>query len=337
MRYLVLTVVAVVLAGCGDPLRNVDRLDDVELAEETPVAQALPEPAEADPERGFFSDFFGRRTQARKAPDDGAVDAGAEAIVTKAATPQILRAQNVPTETVADQASNELSEDVAVTAATTPQRRGFFGRLRSGPPNDAAGAETASLVTQAPRRTPRAGRAGFGARGDGPSHGAPDYEQVGPGATLPYGRIARLCGVSASRLGTQVARYPESGRGGFVLYDTEPGNISPHTFFVTGFDDGCARQFTAALALFGAPSMHEQLRYGAPGGTIPVSDTDRAYEVLKGRICRVPSGRPCGRRIDQIDRSTAFLSIYERFGNNARWKTILLHDGAVLALDIKGG
>jgi hypothetical protein len=35
-------------------------------------------------------------------------------------------------------------------------------------------------------------------------------------------------------------------------------------------------------------------------------------------------------------RNTAFVSVYERFGSNPVWKTILLHDGEVIETDIRG-
>jgi hypothetical protein len=167
----------------------------------------------------------------------------------------------------------------------------------------------------------------------GPQPGAPDYAQVGPGETLAYGQIARLCGAPERLLGSRVATYPE-GRGGYALYDTMPGTGAPHTFFLTGFDDGCARQFTAAFALFSAPSDFENLRYGLPSDTVPRSQTDTAYETLKAQVCRVRRGQPCGSRIGRLERNTAFVSIYENFGSNAQWKTVLLHDGAVLAVDV---
>jgi hypothetical protein len=67
----------------------------------------------------------------------------------------------------------------------------------------------------------------------------------------------------------------------------------------------------------------------------PYSDTDKAYETLKSRICKVPRRKPCGSRIGRLEKDTVFVSVYERFGSNAHWKNLLLHDGAVLALDRK--
>ncbi|MGY9047312.1 hypothetical protein P775_15525 [Puniceibacterium antarcticum] len=176
---------------------------------------------------------------------------------------------------------------------------------------------------------------GAGPSGGALSEEAVDYVQVGPGEVLPYGRLARQCGTPARALGKQVARYPAGG-GGYTLYDSEPGGSRARSFFLTGFDDGCARQFTAAFVIFSAPSDFERLRYGRPSETVPRSGTDTAYEVLKAQICGVGADAPCGARIGRLERNTAFVSIYETFGSNPRWKTMLVHDGAVLAADLSG-
>ena len=167
--------------------------------------------------------------------------------------------------------------------------------------------------------------------------GAPGtIEDSAPGAALPLGQLARACGVSGRALGRQVAAYPEN-RPRYRLYDSAPGTAAAHSFYVTGFDDGCARRFTAALAVFGPPAMHEQLRYGLPATVQPYSTTDRAYETVKSRVCGVARKKPCGGRIGRLEKDTVFLSIYERYGTASRWANLLLHDGAVMAQDVKGG
>lgn len=154
--------------------------------------------------------------------------------------------------------------------------------------------------------------------------------EIAFGTTVPYGEIARVCAVPKADLGKQVERTA-----GYKVFDTNPTSTAPRTFYVTGFSDGCARQFTAALVLVGTPSRHEELRYGQPSDLYPYSEIDRAYEKIKSRVCGVPRGRPCGSRIRQMERDTVFLSTYERFSNNARWADILIHDGDVIAKDIK--
>ncbi|MDW3117346.1 MAG: hypothetical protein R8G60_05780 [Roseovarius pacificus] len=194
--------------------------------------------------------------------------------------------------------------------ATAPDRArsrrgGFFGLLSSGAskPDDPATAATSDIP---------------------------------PGTVLPYGRVARICGLSLGQMGKVIASYPER-RPVHRLYDSDPGNTAPHTFYLSGFGDGCARQFTASLAVFGTVEMHEQLRYGLPAEVQPYSDTDKAYEKVKSRVCGVPQRKPCGTRIRRLEKDTVFLSIYERFGGNADWTNLLLHGGDVVAQDRKGG
>ncbi|ASP18958.1 hypothetical protein ANTHELSMS3_00233 [Antarctobacter heliothermus] len=167
-----------------------------------------------------------------------------------------------------------------------------------------------------------------------PRPGAPDAREVSLGVTLPYGELARVCGVPNRKLGKKIEGYPEKGSQ-YVLYDSVPGTTTPRTFYLTGFKDRCARQFTAALVIFGAPESYEQLHYGPSGAELPVSSTDAAYEKVKSRVCRVRKGKPCGSKMRTLARDTVFVSVYERFGSNPRWKNILLHDGEVEAVDLK--
>ncbi|MEP5089974.1 MAG: hypothetical protein ABJR23_11165 [Paracoccaceae bacterium] len=161
-----------------------------------------------------------------------------------------------------------------------------------------------------------------------------DAADVASGTSLPFGDVARVCDARGQRLGKEIARFPERGKG-YRLYDSAPGATTPHTFYVTGFRDGCPRQFTAALAIFGAPSMYEQLRYGGAAENHSRSATDKAYEKVKSRVCGVAKRKPCGRKIKSLERGTVFISVYERFEDNARWADILVHDGTVLAANIK--
>ncbi len=161
-----------------------------------------------------------------------------------------------------------------------------------------------------------------------------DASDVPLGSALPFGQVASVCAAKGTKLGKEIDRFPKRGSG-YRLYDTNPTTTAPRTFYVTGFSDGCPRQFTAALAIFGAPSMHEQLRYGLPSDEYPYSDTDKAYEGIKARMCGKPKGKPCGSRIKSVERNTVFISTYERFGDTARWSDMLVHNGAVLAKTIK--
>lgn len=208
--------------------------------------------------------------------------------------------------------------------------------------SDAVAGSGAAAPAPDPAAKPRGGLMGFlrgradAARSGGaaPKPGDPDYRQVSFGTALPYGEIARTCDAPEGKLGARVDSWPKGGRG-YTLYDTAPGGTGLRTFYLTGFADGCPRQFSAALVLFAAPSDYEVIRYGPAGADLPVSSTDTAYEQVKGQVCRVSAGQPCGRRMARLEQDTVFLSVYERFGDNAAWKTILLHDGAVAATDIK--
>lgn len=161
-----------------------------------------------------------------------------------------------------------------------------------------------------------------------------DTADVAPGTVLPFGQIARTCDATRRDFGRRIEAAPKRGEG-FALYDSDPSSTAPRTWYVTGFADGCARQFTAALAIFGAPSSYENLRYALPASAYTYGETDRSYDRIKSRLCGVSRGTPCGTRIERVERNTVFVSTYERFEGSARWADILLHDGAVMAKAIK--
>lgn len=201
--------------------------------------------------------------------------------------------------------------------------------------NRAAGVEAANV----PAHTAPApsGFLGLFARPGGVATGAsstvsdgPDAAIVAPGQVLPYGEIATVCGLPDAALGTAMATAS-----GLVIHDSAPGSIALRSHFITGFPDGCARQFTAALALFGDVGTHEIVRYQPSNAGIAYTETDLAYEQIKGRVCGVAQGQPCGARLEQLGRNTAFVTVYERFGSSPVWAEILIHDGAVVAMDFK--
>lgn len=169
---------------------------------------------------------------------------------------------------------------------------------------------------------------------------APKSSKNGPplaalSGPVPFGKVVKNCSVRGKQLGKPVEKHPAKSPK-YKLYDSNPGATGLRTFYVTGFADGCARQFTAALAVFGSVTLHEQIRYGLPAEIHPYSDTDKAYDKLKSKACGVPKRKPCGRKISRLERGTVFLSIYERFGGNARWNNVLLHNGRIAAQDRKG-
>lgn len=170
----------------------------------------------------------------------------------------------------------------------------------------------------------------FGFGREGASEPAPDAAQVPPGAMLPYGEIATICGLAPRELGTRI-----DSASGFEIYDTHPGSTAPRTHYITGLSDGCARQFTGALVLTGDVATHEMVRYEPSNASLPYSDTDDVYEAIKARICRVGHRTPCGQKLDRLAADTAFVTVYETFGTAPNWVEILLHDGAVAAIGPK--
>ncbi|MGJ8602849.1 MAG: hypothetical protein ACSHXH_01905 [Marivita sp.] len=331
------------LAGCAsDPLATVPRLSDTDISnsdilaairsdsdadEAADVALApAPEPAR----RGLLGRFLSRPAPADPAPPAAGPDDNAE-------TAEAVS----PDEEIAPTATALVSEaDADMSVPTAEPRRGLLGflsraALDAQDPQAPNTTDIAAIPPQTQNDAPARGLFGGNRPASGPKSGDPDYEIVSMGTVLPYGTLARVCDVPVRELGQRVDRYPES-RSVYTLYDTEPGSTAPHTFYVTGFDDGCARQFTAAMALFGSPETHERLRYGLPSKVQPYSATDAAYEKVKATVCRVGRGAPCGSSMSRLARDTVFVSVYERFGSNPIWKTILLHDGAVVETDIRG-
>ncbi|MBV0913863.1 hypothetical protein [Anianabacter salinae] len=146
-------------------------------------------------------------------------------------------------------------------------------------------------------------------------------------AALAFGTVARACDVDVS-----AAAQPVDAVGRrYTLHDTAPGTTTPRTLYVTGFRDGCPRQFTAALAQFGSLRMHEATRY-SPLNESPYSATDTAYEIVKKEVCAVPHGAPCPEdRARRLDRRTVFLSVHESFGEDGAWTEMLIHDGELIA------
>ena len=158
----------------------------------------------------------------------------------------------------------------------------------------------------------------------------PDAQIIPFGDSVAYGEIATVCNVPVGSLGSPVASVS-----GYEIYDTVPNGTTLRAHFITGFEDGCARQFTAALSLTGDVGTHEVVRYLPANRNRPYSRTDNAYEAVKAGFCRVGHGSPCGTRIDALATNTTFITAYEKFGAHPRWVEILLHDGEVKAIDFK--
>lgn len=319
MRLLPVFAVLLGLSACGDPLSGVDRLSDVDVVQTDPSAAALPDAKEIARE-GFFgtSAAQGDPSQQTAAPEatspekrrggflGGLIQRAATADPAAAVAADVAQAQSQDG-TLAPQASEVPAEAPTELAALPPPndtapKRGRLGLLRGGPPKK-----------DAVRK-------------------GPDARDVAYGGTLAFGEIARVCEARNKSMGKKV---DGQGRRGFTLYDSNPGIRDKRTFYVTGFDDGCPRQFTAANALFGAPSFYEQIRFGPAGKHLPYAATDKAYDKVKKTICRVGKKKPCGNKIATLDKGTAFVSAYEFNEHNGKWKEFLVHDGAVLASAVK--
>ncbi len=148
---------------------------------------------------------------------------------------------------------------------------------------------------------------------------------VAPGQNLPYGEFATSCETPDADLGTRIATAA-----GFELYDTQPQSTTLRTHYLTGFNDGCPRQFTAALALFGDVATHEALRYGDGGGAF--TPTDAAYEQVRG--CG-SAGQACESGLEGVAQQTAFLTVYRAFGSSGDWADVLLSGGEIVAMDFE--
>ncbi|MFL4468653.1 hypothetical protein ACERZ8_01725 [Tateyamaria armeniaca] len=353
-----------VLGACGDPLAGVERVSDGVAFPDSVVTTALPTEDELARETSILSGLFRKRAE----PEELLADVGTTDIG-QAANDGVTVVSDMPVEALPDDA--ETSAIVTASADSEPRRKGVFGWLRRDPVSEAAPVSNAevfdgtdegddldldipgnaetdpqiedvqvaslspeSAAVPAPELVePQKRRRLFGRAAPAPAAGMA-LRDVDPGAVLPFGEVARVCDVRTRDLGKLVEQAAGKGRG-YNLFDSAPNSAEPRSFFVTGFGDNCARQFTAELAIFGTPEFHEQLRYGLPASEYPYSTTDRAYEKVKAKVCNVGRNKPCGPRISRLEKTTAFVSVYEHFGDNGRWADMLLHDGALLAMSVK--
>ncbi|WP_299929569.1 hypothetical protein [uncultured Pelagimonas sp.] len=330
-RIIISLALALVVAGCGNPLKDVPKLSDVEVDTSAGQADALAAPIDAaldealvdqapvavtpteKPSKGLMGFLKRKADEAKGVPviGDTPEDIAGEVLVAEPDADAVLVVENADGSDGAAPLVLAALPEPEIEATPKPKKKGLFGL--SGGSGDSA-------------RKPK--------RSKGPKPGDPDYEQVALGTSLPYGKIARVCGANPSQMGKKAGQWPERGRG-YTLYDSAPGATGQRSFYITGFDDGCARVFSAALVLFASPESYEAIHYGPAGATLPTSATDVAYEKVKSRVCRVGKGKPCGSKMKKLSKDTVFVTVYERFGGSPRWKNFLLHDGRVEAMDIK--
>lgn len=271
MKYIAIAGVLLGLAGCADPMQNVERLGEVTLSADAAIATALP----------------------------GAADSADAPLVLG----QLLAGSG---------AVGSALTPVAVVAPAPSQGTGFWAQFTAPV---APGGVTDAVAGASPR-------VGSG----------PDALQVAAGTLLPYGQIATVCGAPDSALGARIAVGS-----GYALFDSAPTTTALRAHYLTGFPDGCARIFSAALVLFGDVGTHEMIRYMPSNAGMAYSQTDTAYEQIKAQVCAVPAGQPCGRNLDSLAARSTFVTIYETFGSNAEWGEIFLHSGQVMAIDVRRG
>lgn len=323
------------LAACSDPLDGVERFSEMHISDEA-ILQALPSDEELQRDQNILQEMLdeeaGEPVEATADLGDTASDAAAPGPAPRKGVFGWLKKATPTEKTKAPESEAEIAEASDETPAeTAPVAEEVVKVAAVAPVKPETTPETkkVKVALQEPQETepPRKSRT----RARATAANVPD---VTYGDVLPFGKVARVCEARAKPLGKRLERSETRGLV-YAIYDSNPGSAAARTFYVTGFADNCPRQFTASLAMFGAPRMHEQLRYGRPGADIPYSETDAVYEKVKTSVCRVPMSKPCGQRIDLLERSTVFISAYERFSDNGRWADVLIHKGAVVATATK--
>ncbi len=310
MRVIGFSIALLVLAGClGTP--QTPAIEDASVATAsadsgTPADQA---PASQDANEAPESDETPTETADQAAPEKprrglfglfvrNKTD-GAKEPATEVEQEEATGTEpaEVPVPNDAPQSGDAVVADPDIEASDTPRkpRRGLFGPRRNNQPD--------SVIEQ--------------------------------GTVLPFGEIGVVCGLRGRALGKEVDRFPAKGKG-YRLYDSNPSSTLPRTHYLTGFKDGCARQFTASLVLIGSPVLHEQMRYDPSNKDIPVTEADKAYERIKRRICKVSKGEPCPEKhVAALEKGMAFVTLYERFGSNASWEEVLLHNGQIAGTSLR--
>lgn len=350
MRQAVYLGFCLLAVACSDPLDQIPRLSDQDLADESPRVGLVQKP-----DVGTGGGFLARLLRG----DEG----DAASATAKNATPEEAEAAPA-SETEVQLASLEGESAVQDAAPEPAARRGLFAFLTDKaqpdptptPEQEATDVAPSPEQVVAPEAVPepepdtvlalaeppkpdRPKRGGFLKFLRPETFGAPAsaaQSEIAPGTVLPYGQAARICGLDKAAMGKRVQQYPEK-RPVYSLYDSDPRDAGPHSFYITGFADGCAQQFTASLVMFGSVGLHEQLRYGLPAKVQPYSDTDKAYETIKSKVCRVGRETPCGASLSKLEKDTVFITIYKNFGGNTEWSEMLLHDRQMVALSHKGG
>jgi len=297
----------VVSACASDPLKRVERLSEVAVAPaQTDAAPVLASAvaavaAEGEPLAGARGGFLSRILQGSQAQ--------------RRETPSMEGAVAEAAPVAAEDLPKAVASGAAETVPGAARAAGLFGLLRGEAKAEKAVSGVGGVAAVA-----------------APKEAA--SEDVAPGQRLAAGKVGRVCDLAVTELGAVVERSPDRGAR-YKIHDTAPGTAQARTLYISGFADGCPRQVTGALAMFGSAARYEELRYGAPGKSLPKGASDAAYEEVKSTVCGVAKGRPCGKNAGKMDSAVVFVSIYQSFGDNGSWATLLLHDGRVAAADLK--
>ena len=257
------------LSGCGDPLRDVERLSavDIAVAEAANIA-VVPEAGPAPGGPRFLGRLFGREgrvpvatsadtdvTDVASAPADGGLD-GADGPATETGV-ALASAQVASTEDASDRRRlfGFLRRGEAVAQSEDPEDAGPSDADGDGviaevsaevsadvsaepdPDQQVTLATAQTQATEAPRFGGLFGRLRE-ARAEiaPPVPTGPDAARVAPGMAVPYGSLATNCEVSRRDLGRRVAE-----QSGFRIWDTAPNTTAPRTHYITGFSDDCAQ------------------------------------------------------------------------------------------------
>lgn len=319
------------------------------IAPEGAVLDVVPEAKLADasidaPKSGLFGflrrkpivsepdPIIGLAQEQARTVDEAVASASAEAPLEQSDTVQTIAALDVTEPTAPRRGFAALFKKAPEPAALAPIEAVLPATPEAAPKEIIAALPQPSPSPEVEEKPARRGL--FGPRKSSASRGG--KSTVARGEVLPFGQVGVACGLRKSEMGREVDRFPKEGKAQWFLFDTSPASTGPRTQFITGFSDKCARQFTASLALFGAPALHETHRYSSSQRRKPYSQADTAYEAIKSRLCGVGRGKRCpASKIGAVEKKVAFVSIYNRFGDTKGWLELLLNNGKLQTQQVR--